>query len=402
MRNGRRSILVAAGVAVAAAVVVGLPNPAWRSAGLGHAADRSAPRLDLDWTASTAGDPETLLADEEGAVVIARDGEVTALDRQGDPVWAADVAHDDEIFFHDLPSIGAGLVVVPVDEQRAVVLDRANGTERWRAPHDGVTSTGVGSASDGTPIVALVDRAGTLLVLDGHSGASRWSAQLPVFNGDQLAHLWIDADRVLVQWTPTDRGARFAAFEALTGRPAWERDLPAASLPSVVSDAVLFAESTYTGNEPSGARAQALDLASGEVRWATDFPTRSLYATPFESATDGDAFAIVDLHGRVRLYAVEDGAMRWSHATRRKQYEADLRIAGDVVAMSTYGTGLVALSTSTGRPVSTEPVGRVQLGTTIDATAAAGDRLYLLVSENGPVPRGGEVWSFRAGRSGPS
>jgi len=67
---------------------------------------------------------------------------------------------------------------------------------------------------------------------------------------------------------------------------------------------------------------------------------------------------------------------------------------GSVVAMATYGTGLTVLSAADGRAVAAEGVEDDQIAMTIEATAAAADRLYLLVHWPWGDP---EVWMLRAG-----
>jgi len=55
------------------------------------------------------------------------------------------------------------------------------------------------------------------------------------------------------------------------------------------------------------------------------------------------------------------------------------RLLDDVVAITTYGTGLTALVRSDGSSVVNSIPGPVQYAFTIEASAAAGGRLYLLV-----------------------
>jgi outer membrane protein assembly factor BamB len=364
------------------------------AAGSGSA--RRGPSLSLRWAEPTQGEPEYVLADRRGVVAVSDDGRVAAFGRDGERRWRTDVGEGNAVVFHDLPALGAGLVLVPTNEMQAVALDRRTGTQRWSVPLDGVTSTGVGTAPGGSPVAALVNRSGHLVVVDGETGAQRWSTNLPDFEGDFVAHLWFGADRLLVEWTPTTRGARFAAYDLPTGSMAWSHDSIGATLPSVDGSSVLLAENISHGEVESTVAIRSLDLVSGAERWRTQYTARGFYFGSLASASGADVFAIVDVYGNVRAFDVATGEQQWRRATRREQYEADLRIAGGVVAMSTYGTGLVALSTAGGRPVSTEPVGRVQLGVTIEATAAAGDRLYLLVSRNGEQRDEGEVWAFRA------
>lgn len=356
------------------------------------------PGLSLRWTEATQGEASYLLADRAGVVAISEDGRVTHVAPNGSEEWTADVGDGRAVVFQDIPSLSDDLVVVPANEEDGVGLDRSTGRERWRVAYEGVHSTGAGTDAAGGSLAALVDRSGKLTVLDGMTGQARWSTQLPTFS-DDFTHVWFGADRVLVQWTPTEPGSRFAAFDVATGALVWSREMPGASLPSVLGDSVLFAEmlEPWSDERLNPARVQSIDLASGAPRWATDIETRTVYFTFATSAAAGRSLAIVDLAGQVRLFDADDGTPRWKRATRRKQYEADLRIVGDVVAMSTYGTGLVALSTLDGQPVDTEPVGRVQYGVTIEGTAAAGDRLYLLVSRNGARDEA-EVWAFTASR----
>jgi hypothetical protein len=62
--------------------------------------------------------------------------------------------------------------------------------------------------------------------------------------------------------------------------------------------------------------------------------------------------------------------------------------------MSTYGTGVAALSAAGGAAVMPEDVEAGSTAMTIQATAAAGHRLYLLVEWPWGDP---EVWMLQAG-----
>jgi hypothetical protein len=68
-------------------------------------------------------------------------------------------------------------------------------------------------------------------------------------------------------------------------------------------------------------------------------------------------------------------------------------LVGDVIAMATYGTGLVAVAAADGTSVPNDAPGPVQTAVTFEGSAAAGRRLYLL----GGRSRGeGEVWMLSA------
>ncbi len=384
--------LLGASLAVAAVV---MPPAAVRHADQANG-EPNAPRLDLEWTESVEGPPEHLLADGIGSIAIARDGRLVAFDRRGRRLWDTDVADGNAPLFKDLVGVGAGLVLLPVAEERLVCLDRKTGARRWEVSYPMVTGAAVGWAADGSALAAATNRAGKLQVMDALTGVPLWSVQLDEFDDGGRLDMWFGAGRLLLQRTPTSRGSMFEAFDAATGASVWSHRSRGATLASVVNDSVLFAENVGPIGDRTPVEALSLDLASGTRRWATRFETRGFYFSSLVSARHGAVFAVVDVEGQVRALNADTGEMLWQRATRRKQYEANLRIAGDVLALSTYDAGLLALSTRDGELVHAEGIGPTQLAVTIEAMNTAGKHLYLLISRNGESRDDGEVWSFRA------
>lgn len=123
------------------------------------------------------------------------------------------------------------------------------------------------------------------------------------FDGERLEVAWtVDHDwdtgiAVANETVYLNRGGGIAAVDAQDGSEVWEHEEITASQPTVVYDTVFV----------TGGEVFALDQASGEVRWQTDFQPEESIGAP-TVAYDG-VYVVVDGW----LYALEaaDGDVRW-------------------------------------------------------------------------------------------
>src|SRR5205085_5579083 len=164
------------------------------------------------------------------------------------------------------------------------------------------------------------------------------------------------------------------------GAPTWRNDAPHfGSAPTLTDEAVVFAANLRKERGAIVARVRSLSVLDGSQRWARDVRGRSPYVTSVATAADERGVAVVDLDGRVTMLDARRGRLRWRRATDRRQYEAIPVVVGGTFVLPTYGTGLTALGVRRGDVVENDEPGVVQTQVTIEATAAAGDRLYVLV-----------------------
>jgi outer membrane protein assembly factor BamB len=181
------------------------------------------------------------------------------------------------------------------------------------------------------------------------------------------------------------------AFDARDGRLIWSRDAAkTGTLPAVNSNSVVFAENIkFVGERRVIARVRSLDVTTGTERWS--HRVRGPFWPHFETAADDVDVAVVDDRGQVTLLDAATGRVRWRRATKRMQLEVSPLLFGEVVAITAYGTGLAALARADGSSLANAQPGPVQYSVTIQASAAAGDRLYLLVQAHDGQA---EVWAL--------
>ena len=192
---------------------------------------------------------------------------------------------------------------------------------------------------------------------------------------------WIADGRVVAAWGGAS-ALHVRAFDAGDGRLVWSRDAAkTGTLPAVNSHSLVFAENTeFIGKRRVIARVRSLDVTTGTERWS--HRVRGPFWPHFDTAADDVDVAVVDDKGRVTLLDAATGRVRWRQATKRLQLEVSPRLFGEVVAITTYGTGLAALARADGSSLANSQPGPVQYSVTIEASAAAGDRLYLLVQDS--------------------
>lgn len=358
----------------------------------GHALDRR-------WVARGPAEPQAIAADDRGAVAIGRYGEIVALDRRGREQWTSTVSGDGEQTVGPV-ALGRDLAVVPVSPTRVIALDRATGESRWEVAMQDPAAVDVGS--EPLPVVAVMSFGGILTVLDGRDGSERWSVRLAFGERAASARVGVRSNRVVAAWADVG-GSHVQAFDQASGQERWSTVAPTfAGSPAMTADSVVISENVAVEGRHVRARVRRLDLATGEERW-----TRRLEGPflPEHQVAVNDALAVVvDFPGTLTTLDLDTGSVRWRRRTRLTQFAAAPAIVGDAIAMTTYGSGLVAVDAADGSKVRNDAPGAVQTAVSLQDSSAQGRHLYLLAGRS----RGqGEVWMLsvapgpgREGRKG--
>lgn len=329
-------------------------------------------RIDRAWAAPALDEPRSMAADTEGVVVVGRGGMMLALGTAGREQWRADLGRG---AFSEAITLGGELVVAS-NRARLVALNRRSGAWRWEHP-----STEVRASAIGDGFVATIAATGGLELLDATSGATRWSGDVGVVGDLVKARVWLVAGRVVAAWAD-DVGSHLRGVDQASGAPVWADDAPHfASMPAVRNgESVVFAANERRDQRKRVvARVRSLSVIDGVERWSREIRGRWGYWAAVDTAESGWNVAVVDLDGRVTMFDGRTGTVRWRRATHRRQYEASPKILGGAFVLTTYGTGLTALGVTRGSVVDNDEPGVVQTLVTIEASAAVGDRLYLLI-----------------------
>lgn len=359
---------------------------------LAHGAVRraSSPGLEHVWSSAAVAEPHALAADASGVVAIG-DAAIVALDTAGAEQWRVGLG-DERL--RDPLALGAGVVALSVGGDAVVALDRATGSRRWAVAVADIETLAIGTA-DNRERVVVVTRTGVLTVLDAANGVASWGAPFGA-NGEVVrARAFVSAGRVLLAWTD-QAGAHVRAFSTTDGTPVWGDDAPNLfSMPVVDAGRLFFAANERLDRKKRViARVRSLAVTDGTELWSRAVRGRFGYWSGTLTAANEEVVSLVDLNGRVTVLDATTGDVWWRRATGQRQLEAEPHVLGTVVAMSTYGTGVTALTAAEGVVVTPEDVEEGSTAMTIQATGAAGDRLYLLVEWPWGDP---EVWMLQAG-----
>jgi outer membrane protein assembly factor BamB len=346
--------------------------------------------MDRVWRASAPDVPSGIVADRAGAVVRGP-GDIRATGPDGKEQWSAS--------FGDTARLGPlavskDLVVTSTDGERYLALSRVDGHQQWEHAAANAWAVAI-DANAGHPLVGTVSLDGVLEVLDGTTGIGRWSTHLRIVDHLGVVKLWLRRGRAIVAWNDAE-ASRIRAYDVENGQLVWADDRDSFStLPAVSSRVVAFAVNDGRRNPRRlRGRVHGLDPTTGTELWARD--VRGLFVPTLVGAASSRVVAVVDLKGTVTTMDARTGKLRWRKKTRLRQAEAQPRIVGAVITMTTYGTGLQVLDAHDGSAVANDEPGPVQTEATIVASAGAGRRLYVIVQ----IGRSrGELWMLEpAGR----
>ncbi|NUS56439.1 MAG: PQQ-like beta-propeller repeat protein, partial [Streptomycetaceae bacterium] len=166
--------------------------------------------------------------------------------------------------------------------------------------------------SSGVPLLAgrSTGMNGSVVALDRQTGAKGWHAEVPGAAYLQMGPTWetacLAADRFVVA------GRKVVAFEALTGKHAWDFDAGTAQPNFGWPVAAPDGKTVFVAGQPG---VFALDAASGKVRWRTAFADGSVGTDGRRRLRIADGNLYVP-DGRSTLWAVDPatGAPRWKFA----------------------------------------------------------------------------------------
>jgi len=343
-------------------------------------------RLESVWWVPAPPSAHSVIADSSGSVMLGDWGDVWATEPIGGTQWRATVTTGEEIT-PDPPAMDDGLVVVPVDGRRVVALDRHTGAILWEQAAEGVLSVAVGPGPVEHSVAIVTPE--HVSVVSGVDGSTIWTTPERI-RQDRLTAVprgWFSHGRLVVAWADFMNYLR--AYDAVSGSRAWSVDNKKwSTMPAVFDDGVYFVANVRKEKGHVVSKVRSLEVTTGAERWSRE--VRGVFLPTFRAAADATTVTAADLHGTVIVLDRGSGRLRWRERTGQKQYENQPSIVGPVVAMTTYGTGLVALSTSNGLPILNEVPGRSQTSAVIEDSTAAGSQFYVLV-HRGSVDNG-ELW----------
>ena len=292
------------------------------------------------WTWRAGGPVRARPVVTGGTVYVFSDDNVLArLDAAGGrPAWRTALADSavtrTEAFdrFGSEVTVARGAVYVGTHAGDVVALDAAHGTVRWRR-HVGREVSAAPEAHDDVVYAGTTD--GHVVALDASTGAVRWDHS---GKGAVVSTPAWGAGRVIVG----DRAYDLNALDARTGEPVWTRYLWGSW---VESSATVSGGLAYVGSSDADV-VQALDVRSGEVRWAADvfgwtWGRPAVTARSVCAGVSGQAgYPVAQWAGVVALDRA-GGTVRWRYAMPAPA-SGDYGVAGSVAAGEgrVYAAGL--------------------------------------------------------------
>jgi outer membrane protein assembly factor BamB len=280
-----------------------------------------------------------LAADASGSIAAGFDGDVRAVDAEGDSIWHAHAAGG---ALDRQPVLTGELAVVPT-ARRITALDRATGAVRWERRLEG-SRVSIGTLRGGLVAVLASTNTGALRLLDAASGSTLLRARVPGPSPSTAPYVWIERGVGVVAWSTRGRCCRVGAVDLGAGRTLWTRWVPRrSSVPVVHAGAIVVATS---GDRAASGRAEAFDVSTGSRAWQT--PTTGTYGPTFWGDAAGDDVVIADASGAVHAFDVDSGEPRWVSAAVAASDEAHPKIAGERVFLTPRGIGLVEIDRRSG------------------------------------------------------
>jgi outer membrane protein assembly factor BamB len=251
-----------------------------------------ATTLSKDW------DPITPLGNRLLVDLGMHDIGVVSIDPEtGDEAW---YHRPDDVNCHQFDA-GKLYIVFAEEKENLVRVNTSTGAPQWTyTTNYSLRSARIYPASE----LAYLRLPGTIVAVDVASGQERWRSE-KYYGADRL---WVGDEEVYAGLKLDNReDYHFGAFDAGTGRTAWETEvdqtvLTVAETNSETSD-IYAGTKSFKGN---GGTVYCLNAGTGQIRWTSEIgeSVRSLY--PDTDPTVVHTFD--DLHGIDR----SNGRVRWS------------------------------------------------------------------------------------------
>ncbi len=221
-------------------------------------------------------------------------------------LWQANIGSGASMLFS--PAMADGSLFAAAADGSVIRLDGSSGAQRWRVKLKEHLSGGVGANT----VLAVVGASeGVVIALDSDTGAERWKARV---SSEVLAAPVVSGDLVLVR----SADARIFAFDTRDGRRRWvyQRSMPSLTV-RTTAGVVVQSNFVYAGFP--GGKLVSIASSNGGSRWEA---TVSLPkgATELERVTDvvglpwvGEReICSVAYQGRVACFDSGNGAQLWS------------------------------------------------------------------------------------------
>lgn len=260
----------------------------------------------------------------EGTLVLPTlDGVVLALNPDsGSERWRASVSAE----VVAAPAVSRGLSVVRANDGRLFAFSITDGSRRW------VFDRGLPSLTlRGNAPPLIVETAvfvgyddGTVVALRLENGSPVWEQVVAVGEGRTDLERMVDVDGDLafrdgVLYAASYRG-QVGAFEAVSGRPLWNREMSSYGGLASTSAALVVADDA--GNVWS------LDPRTGSAQWKQDALGYRWLTTP---AIHGSNAVVGDLEGYVHWINLEDGRFVGRSRLGKKPLRGTPIVAGDLL-----------------------------------------------------------------------
>lgn len=282
-----------------------------------------------------------ILASKDRLYVVARTGQVTAIDRtNGRTVWERDL--EEKVFAG--PVLASGILYVPGRSLSAIDIDSGKLRWRWRTDY-GVSATPL--VHDGR--VYAVERGEKLVSLDPASGDVVWKVRVGATSCSPV----IAGDYVLLGNT---EGMK--AFSLKNGSRRWtfKTDWPVSASPATLKDSIVFGD--------VGRNLYAVTKERGKLVWHRRIPEGTIMESP---AVYGDLVFFSTSGATFRAISARDGVDRWMRTLG--YYLQSSPCVADGVAYLSSGPRVHALECATGDDVWRLPLpGRFSAPILLDGT----------------------------------
>jgi len=243
------------------------------------------------------------------------------------------------------PAVAGGLLYL-AGATTLDAADAATGAPRWSVPIPGPYAGGYPVVTDGVVIVNRHD--GSLVAVDAATGAPRWTKSphqgMGVVGSYPIGDLL--ADNGVVYFRGGDGDDHVYALAAATGNPLWTVDQHCRGVLAPVSDGARIFLNCWIGNT-GRLGVHALDARTGATLWTHEISGAPILDHGVVFAANHVLGATTDV-GRVDAMDAATGAVRWSVSTPGIR-TPDVGAAADgAVYIVDYVGDLAALDVTTG------------------------------------------------------